>query len=90
MLDLRHIPDGEGGSNMIASVILAGIESQNNGAPWASPWSPKTIPTCAKAPVGHPPISETRRSMTQFLITEILPGVKRSSAAKAMVSCVGG
>jgi len=26
-------------------------------------WSPKTIPTYAKASVGHPPVSEIRRSM---------------------------
>jgi hypothetical protein len=25
-------------------------------------WSPKTIPTYAKASVGHPPVSEIRRS----------------------------
>jgi len=37
--------------------------SLSNGAPRASPWSPKTIPTYAKASVGHPPVSETRRSM---------------------------
>jgi len=35
----------------------------SNGAPRASPWSPKTIPTYAKASVGHPPMSEIRRSM---------------------------
>ncbi len=33
------------------------------GAPRASPWFPKTIPTYAKASVGHPPASEIRRSM---------------------------
>jgi hypothetical protein len=44
----------------------------------------------AKASVGHPPISEIRRSMTQSLITEILSRVTHSSPAKAEVSCVGG
>ena len=34
-----------------------------DGAPRASPRSPKTIPTYAKASVGHPPMSEIRRSM---------------------------
>jgi hypothetical protein len=46
----------------------------SDGAPRASPWSPKTIPTSANLPspagfakagasVGHPPVSEIRRSM---------------------------
>ena len=35
----------------------------SDGALRASPWSPKTIPTYAKASVGHPPVSEIRRSM---------------------------
>jgi len=33
------------------------------GALQVSPWFPKTIPTYAKASVGHPPVSEIRRSM---------------------------
>ena len=37
-----------------------------------------------KASVGHPPISEIRRSMTQSLLTEILSGVTHSSTAKAV------
>ena len=44
----------------------------------------------AKASVGHPPISEIRRSMTQSSLTEILSGFTHSSTAKAVVSRVGG
>jgi cell wall-associated NlpC family hydrolase len=66
------------------------IIGSSHGAPRASPWSPKTIPTNAKASVDHPPISEIRRSMTQLLLTEILSGVTHSSTAKTVVSCVGG
>ncbi len=53
-------------------------------------WFPKTVPTYAEATVGHPPISEIRRSMTESLLTKILSGVTHSSTAKAVVSCVGG
>jgi len=28
-----------------------------------NPWSPKTIPTYAKASAGYPPVSEIRRSI---------------------------
>jgi len=35
----------------------------SDGAPRASPWPPKTIPTYAKASVGHPQVSEIRRSI---------------------------
>ncbi len=40
---------------------IAQNEIGPNGAPRASQWSPKTIPTYAKASVGHPPVSEIRR-----------------------------
>jgi len=39
------------------------IPPSRNGAPRASPWSSKIMPTYAKASVGHPPVSEIRRSM---------------------------
>ena len=44
----------------------------------------------AKASVGHPPMSEIRRSMIESSLTEILSGVTHSATAKAAVSCVGG
>jgi len=43
----------------------------------------------AKASVGHPPISEIRRSMIESSLTEILTGVTHSSTTKAAVPCVG-
>ena len=43
-----------------------------------------------KASLGHPPISEIRRSMIESSFTETLSGVTDSSTAKAVVSCVGG
>jgi hypothetical protein len=64
--------------------------SIHNGAPRASPWSPKAIPTYAKASVGHPPVSEIRRSMADPSLKGLLSGVTHSSTAKAVVSCVGG
>jgi hypothetical protein len=75
---------------------------KNHGAPRASPclhtevrfgtqaWSPKTIPTYAKASVGHPPVSEIRQSMADPSLKGFLSGVTHSSTAKAVVSCVGG
>ena len=39
------------------------LSTSHNGAPRAGPWSLKTILTYAKASVGHPPVSEIRRSM---------------------------
>jgi len=59
-------------------------------APRASPWSPKTIPTFAKASVGHPPVSEIRRSVADPSLIGFLSGVTHSSTSKAVVSCVGG
>ena len=64
--------------------------SIHNGAPRASPWSPKAIPTYAKASVGHPPVSEIRRNMVQGSVLDFPSRVTHSSTAKAVVSCVGG
>ena len=66
------------------------LNLEPHGAPRASPWSPKTVPTYAKASVGHPPVSEIRRSLVDPSLTEFASAVTHSSTAKAMVSCVGG
>jgi len=66
------------------------ITSSLHGAPRASLWSPKTIPTYAKASVGHPPVSKIRRSMVDPSLKGFPSGVTHSSTAKAVVSCVGG
>jgi hypothetical protein len=51
----------------ISDIVLGLLKAIKNGisygAPRASPWSSKTILTYAKASVGHPPVSEIRRSM---------------------------
>jgi len=44
----------------------------------------------AKASVGHPPVSEIRRSMVEPSLKGFLSGVTHSSTAKVVVSCVGG
>jgi hypothetical protein len=56
---------GEKGPNgsLLDRITDIRIIGSSHEAPRASPWFPKTIPTCAKASVGHPPISEIRRSM---------------------------
>ena len=51
---------------------------------------PKTIPTYAKASVGHPPVSEIRRRMADPSLKGFLSEVTHSSTGKAVVSCVGG
>jgi len=61
-----------------------------NGTQRASPWSPKAIPTYAKASVGHPPVSEIRQSMIDPLLKVFLSGVTHSSTNKVVVPCVGG
>jgi len=77
------------------------IKHPSNGAPRASPWSPKTIPTYANLPaeqvlwqagasVGHPLVSEIRRSTVDPSLKGFLSRVTHSSTAKAVVSCVGG
>ena len=50
-------------STTILNALMEQKEYTPYGAPRASPWSPKTIPTYARASVGHPPVSEIRRSM---------------------------
>ena len=50
----------------------------------------KTIPTYAKASVGHPPVSEIRRSMADPSLKGFLSGVTHFSTAKVVGSCVGG
>jgi len=44
----------------------------------------------AKASVGHPPVSEIRRSMADPLLKGFLSGVTHFSTAKVVGSCVGG
>ena len=44
----------------------------------------------AKASVGHPPVSEIRRSMIEWSALAFPSRVTHSSTAKAVVSCVGG
>jgi hypothetical protein len=46
------------------------------GAPRANPRSPKTIPIYAKASVGHPLISEIRRSMAHHRLQRFYPELR--------------
>ena len=84
---------------VLESVSLP-VGDDRDGAPRASPWSPKTGPTYAngaevircgstRASVGHPPSSEIRRSKIR-----IPRNVSTRSYAvlhgKTVVSCVGG
>ncbi len=47
--------------------------------------TPKTIPTYAKASVGHPPASEIRRSYQIKSLAELAFIVRHSSTVKAVV-----
>ena len=59
------------------------------GAPRASPWSPITLPTYAKASVGHPPVCEIRRSMWMHCRGGSTQGYAFLHG-QAVISCVGG
>jgi hypothetical protein len=85
---------------VLESVSLP-VGDDRDGAPRASPWSPKTGPTYAngaevircgstRASVGHPPSSEIRRSMIDPSPKRLLAGVSHSPTANAVVFCVGG
>jgi hypothetical protein len=90
-------------SKLHQSVLISDLkkrESQtiHGSLIWIEPiWSPTGKPvvpinhaTYAKASVGHPPVSEIRRSMVEWLVLAFPSRVTHSSTAKAVVSCVGG
>jgi len=62
--EVLHPDESSAGAEMIAIPDLqTALLDLLHGAPRASLWSPKTVPTYAKASVGHPPMSEIRRSL---------------------------